>query len=105
MVTQLPAKTFGKDFNFYRVVASGDIGAAFPPNAQVVFNFRAQFGFSLFVTGADVEYSFNGNTVHGELLVGTPREYLQFDYRRVSGIWLRSAGAATVRVEAWASGL
>jgi hypothetical protein len=54
-----------------------------------------------------VEYSFNGNTVHGELDPLLPSRGLMFDNRSIGTIWFRvksgSAGPVTIRVDAWGS--
>ena len=101
-----PKKTVGKDFQkFERIVVDGYV---FEDNANFVFNFRASLmSFSLVNEGAGtVEYSFNGNTVHGDLTVGTPTEAIFFDNRNVTAIWFRAASGGavntTVRVEGWA---
>lgn len=58
------------------------------------------------VSGEDVEYSFNGQDVHGILRVGFADQGLAKDGFKESKIWLRLAsgavGPVTVRVEAWA---
>lgn len=52
-----------------------------------------------------VEYSFNGNTIHGELIPGGGRTTLTFYNRNVSKIWFRvkagSSGPIVVSTEAW----
>lgn len=94
----------GKDFNFFAKI---DVtNTEFTSNAQVVFNFRNQIAFSLVNEGsAIIEYSFNGNTLHGDMTLGTPTTALIFDNRRVSKIWFRVPGGGShrVRVEAWAA--
>ncbi len=93
--------TQGKDFNFYQEVTVTN--ASFPHDADVEFNFRGQQSFSLVIeSGTRVEYSFNGNTLHGSLVAGTATEAIMFDNRRVSRIWFRTTSTSTVRVEAWA---
>lgn len=49
------------------------------------------------VSGAVLEYSFDGTTVHGQILAG--ESFLYYE-RRESGIAVRGAGAA-FRIEAW----
>lgn len=98
----MPPITQGKDFNFWteKTVTS----SSYTTDPDVVFNFRGQRGFSLFIQGGGtVEYSFNGNVAHGKLVLGSLRAFVQFDNRRVSKIWLRvvSGGTATVWVESW----
>jgi len=98
-------KTWGKDFDFFY---KGDVvvrANGWRANADAVFNFRGQVSFSIVNEGTQViEYSFNGNTLHGDLTPGTPTQAIIFDNRRVSRIWFRtSAPGQTIRVEAWAS--
>ena len=105
-ITNYPKNTKGKDFNkFGRVTVDG---YHFKEYADFVFNFRnCMLTFSLANEGAGkIEYSFNGNTVHGDLTVGTPTEAIFFDNRNVFGVWFRAANGAAVgsiaRVEGWA---
>lgn len=52
-----------------------------------------------------VEYSFNGETVHGELDPTLPTKGMTFDNRPVSYIWFRiksgSAGPISVRIDSY----
>ena len=91
----------GKDFNFFQKVTVNTPG--FPNDAQVVFDIKYQVSFSLVNEGsAVVEYSFNGNVLHGDLTPGTSTGAIFFDNRRVSFIWLRTAvPGQIIRVEAW----
>lgn len=53
---------------------------------------------------AVVEYSFNGNSIDGELTVfGTnpQRSHLVFENRPISMIWFRSSGSSQIAIEAW----
>lgn len=94
-------KTQGKDFNFFTKINITD--TTFPNESQVVIPFAGQTGFSLMNEGGVVvEYSFNGNTLHGDLTPGTPSAGIIFDNRRISAIWLRSSAPCLVRIEAWA---
>jgi hypothetical protein len=98
--------TWGRDFNFFQklvVTASSfntncDMVITFPTDT-VTFQLEAGTG-----VGA-IQYSFNGNTVHGDLSVGTTglitSNNLVFRDRIISKIWFKGAG--TVRVEAWAN--
>jgi hypothetical protein len=97
--------TKGADFNkFDRVTIAG---FAFNDISDVTFNFRcSQMSFCLLLDGyGTVEYSFNGNTVHGDLKAGMPSEAIFFDNRVVNGIWFRAltpdAIGAVIRVEGW----
>lgn len=113
-VTKVGPKSLGKDFNFFQkqivtnttfgLEADGylcDMMITFTP-AGVIFNTEG--------SGTNtVEYSFNGYTVHGELVPATAtvdgRATITFLNRKVSAIWFRvksgSAGPITVSVEAW----
>lgn len=54
--------------------------------------------------GDVVQYSFDGVTVHGDTVPGSPSAGVSFDNRIESGVWLRleSAGSAViVRIESW----
>ncbi len=98
--------TNGKDFQFFEKTDVSSL--SFGGNADVAFNFRGQQSLSIVNEGSDViEYSFNGNTVHGDMTPSTPTAAIFFDNRRVSKIWFRVAaggsGTHTIRVEAWAA--
>jgi hypothetical protein len=99
--------TQGKDFNFFQTLAVTDGYFNHNPlnDADVFFNFRGQVSFSLVNEGAGIiQYSFNGQTLHGDMTPGTPTQAIFFDNRRVSKIWFRLRGGqpdSTVRVEAW----
>lgn len=94
-------KTQGKDYNFFVKINITD--TTFPSNSQVMIPFADQFGFSLVNEGSSVvEYSFNGNTLHGDLTPGTPTAAIIFDNRRIPAIWFRASSPSIVRIEAWA---
>ncbi len=105
-------RNFGRDFNYYQkfeIVAS-DFGSesvdgnqpdtviTFPTQSIIFFN--EQSG-----AGKVVEYSFNGNHVHGELDPQLDSKTLTFNNRPVTTIWFRvkagSSGPVTIRVDAW----
>lgn len=93
----------GTDNNLFRKVTVD--GYTFPEQAQVIINFKYQAGFSLMnESNFVIEYSFNGNTLHGDLTPGLPSAAIIFDNRSVSKIWFRApdGGDPIVRVEAWA---
>lgn len=51
-----------------------------------------------------IQYSFDGETVHGDMRPLFPSEAIIFDNRAQSKVWFRRAtpgDAVTVRVEAW----
>lgn len=94
----------GKDDNFYEEIAAVTT-ADFLATEDVIINVKGIAGFILenYGTGI-VEYSFNGNVLHGRLPAGSAAvPYVKaFHNRRVSKIWFRSlSGTNTVRVEAW----
>lgn len=102
------AKVHGKDFNFFKKIEVSN--TTFNENADMLISFHTQGLFMLNEeTASDkvIEYSFNGNTVHGELDPTLPSRGLMFDNRVVSFIWFRvksgSTGAVSVRVDAWAT--
>lgn len=104
MANGYPKQTLGVDFNkFARVSVDG---YSFNPTANVVFNFRhSNLSFSLIWEGTGIiEYSFNGNTVHGDMESGSLTESLFFNNRNVMGIWFRikEGPGGPVRVEGWA---
>ena len=102
-------KTQGKDFNFYQKVAvsattfGGESVSGQQPD--IIISFTTQ-GIMLLNEGSGiVEYSFNGNTVHGELNSASASNGLSFDNRVVSMIWFRiksgSVGPINIRIDAW----
>ena len=104
--------TKGRDFNFYQKVAVDGytFGALSVSGAQpnIFISFPTQSVMFLnegTLSTSVVEYSFNGNTVHGELDPSGVSKSLTFDNRVVSFVWFRiksgSSGPVTVRVDAW----
>jgi hypothetical protein len=100
--------TNGVDFNYFKriVVTSTEFGSASDDYAADAFlNIKGGIKVLTLVNeGANtIEYSFNGNTIHGDLIPNTPTAALSFDNRTVSKIWFRvtAAGPSTIRVEAW----
>lgn len=106
--------TKGRDFNFYQKVEvnwssfGGGNADSKSPDCVITFPTQSVIFFNEETSGATdktVEYSFNGNTVHGELDCSLPSRTLTFDNRVVTLIWFRvksgSSGAITVRVDAW----
>lgn len=91
--------TDGVDFN--RFITVSVTSAVFQTNADAQLLIRGpSISFYMKNTGAaDIEYSFNGSTLHGKLPTNTERF---FPYRRVSKIWFRAAAPSTVEIEAWA---
>lgn len=98
--------TQGYDFNFFdrQVITSADFGDV-DGYANVLIPIRTNYlVLSLINEGANtIEYSFNGNTLHGDLVPSTPSAALTFNGRNAFKIWFRvPSGASTVRIEAYA---
>lgn len=105
-------KKQGYDFSFFekRTVSWTQFGApdgyttedGYGPDMVITFPTYGVI-FHLETGGDPVEYSFNGTTVHGELVSATGRQTLTFLNRPVSLIWfrLKSGTTATISVEAW----
>lgn len=94
--------TIGVDSNFFQKVTV--TSAVFVNDCDILMNIKGVQSFYLINAGAgDVEYSFNGNTLHGELRVGQPDQSMFFDNRVASKIWFRlTAGAsAVISVGSW----
>ncbi|MDP2696409.1 MAG: hypothetical protein Q8O87_04165 [bacterium] len=102
MAINLGHITQGKDTNFFQKVTINS--AAFKSNCDIYINIRGTCSFTMINEGlGTIEYSFNGSTLHGDMIPGTPTEALFFDNRVVSKIWFRTAaGPNIVRIEAWA---
>ncbi len=93
----------GKSFNQFNLVTV--TATAFAADSNIKINFRGQKHFSLVNYGsATVQYSFDGEEVHGDLRNGTNTAALTFQNRAISEIWFRllAGGSVEVRFEAWA---
>lgn len=111
--------TLGFDRNFFVKVAvtattfgGNNDGSLYVPGPQpdVIISFNTQSVMMLNLgTGATnvVEYSFNGQTLHGELNPTNPSAGMAFDGRAISKIWFRvqagSSGPISVSVQAWST--
>jgi len=76
------------------------------PTYTVIFtNLTATSSTDGYASGSVLEYSFDGNTVHGELGSNTNNFSLTFQNRVISLIWFRlqpgSTGPLEVSVQAW----
>ena len=76
------------------------------PTYTVIFtNLTATSSTDGYASGSVLEYSFDGNTVHGELGSNTNNFSRAFQNRVISAIWFRtqsgSASTINVSVEAW----
>lgn len=105
-------KRQGHDFNFFQkiVVSATTFGGGsvdgYQPDIVITFSTAGLIFHTEGTSTNTVEYSFNGSTVHGELVPSTNRTTLTFLNRTVSMVWFRiksgSTGPITVSVEAWA---
>jgi len=99
--------TWGLDFNYFGNITPGSsTPGSFATNCDVVITFPTQTIIFWLPTsgGGSVQYSFNGNTIHGTLdsagLLGP--NTLTFENRPVCKIWFaKTGGTPVVRVEAW----
>lgn len=101
----LPINTTGKDFNFFQkvTVTSG----TFATTSDIVIPFPTQGIMLLNEDTTDVvEFSYRGNTVHGELDPTLPSRALTFDGIKVCAIWfrLKSGTSAVISVYGWSAG-
>lgn len=104
--TNITKKTQGKDYNYFQKFEVSS--ATFQDNPDGVITFSTQsVRFLNEETGGTnvLEYSFNGNTVHGECDPTQLSKSKTFDNRTVCLMWFRvksgSTGPITFSVEAW----
>lgn len=93
----IPPITIGFDHNFFEVItvtngSFNHLSDLYIPFSTYTVTFQLQ-------SGGPVQYSFNGNTVHGDMTLTLPSQSLVFQNRVISGIWFKGNGV--VRVEAW----
>lgn len=91
---------YGYDFNFFTKLTVSN--ANFNSDCDVTINMKAPtyaVSFQL-ESGTRVEYSLNGLTTHGDMILNESSENLLFENRVISKIWFRGDGY--VRIEAWA---
>jgi|SRR5271166_3978285 len=104
--------TYGFDYNFFQKIAvsattfGGSSIDGYQPDT--ICPFTTQTVMFVNLGSGTVEYSFNGNTVHGELNSANVNTVaLTFQNRVISKIWFRvqtgSSGTINVSVQAWAS--
>jgi hypothetical protein len=93
------AENLGRDFNFFQTVTatagSFPVGANVDPDVQITIRGAHRIMF-VCVSGTNIEYSFNGNTVHGRI---SQDQIFNFDIRAEDKIWFRGSGE--VDVHAW----
>jgi len=91
---------YGYDFNYFNKHTVNNVN--FNSDCDLIINLKAPtyaVSFQL-ETGTRIEYSFNGLTVHGDMILSEASANLLFENREISKIWFRGDGY--VRVEAWA---
>ena len=97
--------TYGRDFNFFKNVTPGSSTlGTFTFDCDVVITFPSYtvtFWMGSGLGAGTIQYSFNGNTVHGTIdsTGSTAPASLTFENRQLSKIWF--SGTGVVRVEAW----
>jgi hypothetical protein len=106
-------KTQGKDFNFFNKIEVNWSQFGAPDGYTVedgygpdlIIPFSTQTVMFINEGAGTVEYSFNGNTIHGELDSTKASAALSFDNRVISTIWFRiksgSSGPINISVHAW----
>jgi hypothetical protein len=93
--------TKGADFNFFHADTVDNAGFTEDPYIPGVRGPSHSF-YIRNTGGQTLEYSFNGNTLHGRITATQDERF--FPNRSISKIWFRApAGSTTVEVEGWAS--
>lgn len=116
--------TLGYDRNFFQKISvtatgfgSNNAGSPYVPgpqpdmiipfNTQSVILTNLSLASGTYASGSVVEYSFNGQTVHGELGSSSANISLTFENRIVAKIWFRlqtgSSGPVSISVQAWST--
>jgi len=91
--------TKGQDHNFYKKVSVSS--ASFQTNADAVLIYPYTM-YSIINEGPGViEFSFNGNTLHGDMTVGTPSSAINVYESSSNKVWfrLKSGATTTVRIQ------
>jgi hypothetical protein len=111
VTTKVLPNTKGRDFNFYqkKAVTNTTFGTSadgYAADMVITFSTQSVMFLNEGTTSTQVvEYSFNGNTVHGELDPSLPSRTFMFENRVIGAIWFRlkagSSGPVNVRVDAW----
>ena len=102
MAVQPTAQTAGKDFNYFKEITISGL-TDFPSVAQAFAKFRGARRMMFVCTDGAVEYSFNGNTLHGSMDTTKASAILNFGTRMEDKIWFRGTG--TVQVHIWQLGV
>lgn len=87
-------ETRGKDFNFYEEIAV--TAGAFATDPDAISLFRGPRSMMLVCTAGDVEYSFNGTTVHGKI---SADQIFNFGLRNEDKVFLQGSG--TIQIHMW----
>lgn len=93
----------GKDFNYFKRFSVTN--TSFPTEPQVIITFRGPQRLIFTIETGTVEYSFNGNTLHGDLVGGTERGKMEFITRPNKKIWFRASSSVEITVEAYHIGV
>jgi hypothetical protein len=97
------------DFNFFNKISISD--TEFSNDYDAIIPFRKSnmsFSFCLenAASGNIIEYSFDGETVHGDMEYDTPTQAMFFDDRIFTKVWFRAKTSGDIgviiRIEAWA---
>lgn len=91
----------GHDFNFFTKIVPSVVSLASPfgTGCDVLITIPTQTVTFQLEGSGNIQYSFNGNTLHGDMQNGLSSASLIFQHRTISKIWFRGTG--TVRIEAW----
>lgn len=95
-VSGLPV-TKGFDFNYFKKLTVS--GGSFAASSDILIPFSTCTVTFQLESGGPVQYSFNGNTIHGDMTATLPSANLIFENRVISKIWFKGSGV--VRIEAW----
>ena len=88
---------YGRDFNFFKKMLISSV--TFGTNCDVIIPFSS-YSVIFHLEGlGNVQYSFNGYTIHGDMIDGYASETMTFTNRTISKIWFKGDGY--IRVEAW----
>ena len=93
----LDKKVLGRDFNFFEKRTFSHVD--FTDTCDVIITFPTKVVTFHLESGGPIEYSFNGNTTHGDMVVGKASASLTFENRVITKIWFKGTGV--VRIEAW----
>ena len=92
-------KDYGYDFNFFTKHTVNNVN--FNSDCDIIINMKAPtYAVSFQMeSGTRVEYSLNGETISGDMMLNEASANLLFENRVISKIWFRGDGY--IRIEAW----